>query len=68
MQGTANEVGKKKFGCTRSPELTIRGQMVLVHKEILDCILRCAQPTETLQKRTGKYGMDIVKAIDKPLK
>jgi hypothetical protein len=30
MQGTANEVGEMKFGYTQLPELTTRGQVVLV--------------------------------------
>ena len=65
MQGTANEVGNMKFGYARSPELTARGQMVLVNKQILDCKMMRAQPTKALCEQTEKYGMDIDKAIEK---
>ena len=68
MQGTATEVGKMKFGYAHSPELTTGGQMVLVHKQILDCKMRRAQPTEALQEQTGKYGVDVDKAMEKLLK
>ena len=34
MTATANEIGKKKFGYMRSPELILRGQTVLLYRKI----------------------------------
>ena len=42
--------------------------MVLVNKQILCCKKRQAPPTEVLRQKTKKYGMDINKCMEKPLK
>ena len=52
MQGVANKVGKKKFGYAHPPELTPKGQMVLVHKQIMYCKNRQTPPTEALCTHT----------------
>ena len=59
VQGMADKVGKRKFGCTHLPELTTNGQVVLVHKQIIWCKKRQAPPTEALRTKTEKYEMDI---------
>ena len=68
MQGTANEVGKLMFEYAPLQELTTRGQMVLVHKQLLCSKKRHASPTEALHEQTERYRMDINNAIQKPLK
>ena len=56
-----------KFEYPQLPELITRGQMVLVHKQILCCKKRHAPPTEVLQK-DRKAWMDIDKVMEKWLK
>ena len=68
MQGVANKAGNKKFGYDRSPELTTKKQMVLVHKQIMCCKKRQTPPTETLCTKTEKYGMDVDAYMEKPMK
>ena len=67
MQEVANKVGKKKYGYARSPELTTKGKMVLVQKQIMCSKKRQAPPTEALCTKTEKYGMDIDAYMEKTM-
>jgi hypothetical protein len=69
MQGVANKVGKENLDTLRLPKLILRGQMVLVQKQIL-CFKKKTRHTNrhTTRERTERYGMEINKEMDKSLK
>ena len=61
-------MGKKKFEYACSPELTTKGQLVIVHTQILCCKKRQAPPTEELCTKAEKYRMDIDTYMEEPMK
>ena len=53
------KTGRKKYGYFRSPELTQAGQLLNLHKAILDCTLRKAPPSSGLLKLAELLGYDL---------
>jgi hypothetical protein len=62
----ASKVARRKFGYERSPELTQRGAMLLLHKHILDCKYRHSPITPSIQRRATVLGIDPHPIITQP--
>jgi hypothetical protein len=58
VRGAASEVGRKKFGYMRSPELTTAGRLLNAHIMLLDCRTRNSPPTPALLRLCSILGID----------
>ena len=59
IRAALNKTGHRRYGYYRSPELTLAGQLVNLHKAILDCLRRKAPPSEGLIKLAALVGYDM---------
>jgi hypothetical protein len=62
----ASKVAKRRFGYERSPELTQRGSMLLLHKHILDCKHRHSTNTPSIQCQAKILGIDPNNILSEP--
>jgi len=62
----ASKVARRKFGYERSPELTQRGAMLLIHKHILDCKHRNSPLTPSIQRRATVLGVNPQSILNQP--
>jgi hypothetical protein len=53
-----SKVARGKFGYKRSPELTQKGAMLLLHKDILDCKHRNSPVTPSIQRHAALLNVD----------
>ena len=63
----AAKVARCKFGYERSPELTQKGALLLLHKHILDCKHRNSPITPSIQRHTTILGADPEISINRKL-
>ena len=64
--GTAQRVGRKKFGYMRSERLTQVGRFYLLYKHALDCRRRQAPPSTDMLHRADDLGFDLDEAMSMP--
>ena len=57
-KAAARKVGRKKFGYMRSGPLTMKGRMLLLFKNMLDCKRRRAQLTPKLVRQCAALGVE----------
>ena len=63
-----SEVGKKKFGYMRSPELGLQGKILITSKRFLDCRERRCPPSVALNSKAEQMGMAIEHLASMPIK
>ncbi|KAL7524975.1 hypothetical protein ACHAWF_006945, partial [Thalassiosira exigua] len=63
-----SKVGKKKFGYMRSPELGLKGKILITYKQFLDCKERRCPPSEALYSKAEQMGLVIEHLASMPTK
>ena len=63
-RSAAKKVGRKKYGYNRSPTLTSSGQLLLIHKHVLDCRRRKAPLTPSILQRCSQHDVSIARLQD----
>jgi hypothetical protein len=63
---TAASMAKRRFGYERSRELTTKGQLLLIHKNILDCKNRQAPLTPSILTRAEIMHVNPTSILARP--
>jgi len=58
-RAVAKRVGRKKYGYVRSSELTVKGRVLLVTKQMLDCAKRNAPFTPAILRRCSALDLPV---------